>query len=191
MGSSTTNQAVATLVPRLGEARRNEARIFALQIVRDPAYRTNLLLAARNRTIPPGIESLLWHYAFGKPVETVEVGRIGESNYEELSREALINRAVELADRLRLAPRSPDEIEGATDVAITTATTEPPLPAKEVASAMPVVGGNAKPIETSAARAARLARKPSLASLVVDEVGARRVLRDLGVDDANPEGDDV
>lgn len=179
MGSSTTNQAVASLVPKLGEARRNEARLFALQIVRDPRYRAKLMSQAQAGLLSSAVETMLWHYAFGKPVETVEVGRIGESNYEDLSREALINRAIELAERLRSAPRSTDEVEGAaiTDVSYT-AIVSPSIPAAPpVVAAQPVV--SSKPLETAASRAQRLS---STRKLVVDEVAAHRVLRSLGVE---------
>jgi len=48
-------------------------RQFAEQLVNDPVYRRNLrerLLAGK---VPPGVESMLWYYAHGKPRETLEL----------------------------------------------------------------------------------------------------------------------
>ena len=33
----------------------------------DPAYQTSLLRRLRSGSLPGSVESLLWHYAFGKP----------------------------------------------------------------------------------------------------------------------------
>src|SRR5262245_12272325 len=38
---------------RLSRAEKNEARLFALNIVRDPVYRANLMIAARRRKLAP------------------------------------------------------------------------------------------------------------------------------------------
>lgn len=50
-----------------------EVKLAAAQIVDDIVYRQNLFLAMRNRTVAPMIEAMLWHYAKGKPKETVAV----------------------------------------------------------------------------------------------------------------------
>ncbi len=49
-----------------------EVRAAASLIVDDEEYRTELLNAARTRTISPAMECLLWYYAKGKPTEHVE-----------------------------------------------------------------------------------------------------------------------
>lgn len=49
-----------------------EVREAAASIVDDPVYRANLASRARRGKLAPAIESMLWHYAKGKPKETVE-----------------------------------------------------------------------------------------------------------------------
>ncbi len=63
---------------RTSYLQRNEARLFALEIVRDPTYRENLKKAALARKLHPSIEALVMHYAWGKPTERVELGRAGD-----------------------------------------------------------------------------------------------------------------
>jgi hypothetical protein len=107
--------------PRVALAQRQEARLFALMIVRDPVYRANLLVAAQTRTIAPAVEIALLAYAYGKPTERVEVGRPGDfSDLEDLSPEQLAARAQALVNVLvnDVAAETP---EGRTDAAITAA----------------------------------------------------------------------
>lgn len=86
-------------VERLPERRtsylqRNEARLFALRIVRDKTYQDNLFAAARARKLHPSIEALIMHYAWGKPTERVELGAPGTfSDLSELSTTELAERA--------------------------------------------------------------------------------------------------
>jgi hypothetical protein len=75
---------------RLSNAQRNEARLFALQIVRDPAVRTRLLEQARSGRLPPPIMLMLFHYAYGKPPDRLEIGR--GPDLSELSEEQLMAR---------------------------------------------------------------------------------------------------
>ena len=49
-----------------------EVRAAAALIVNDEHYRTELLKAAKERTLSPAMECLLWYYAFGKPTEHVD-----------------------------------------------------------------------------------------------------------------------
>ncbi len=48
------------------------AREAAALIVDDPTYREKLLAAAQARELPPAVETMLWHYAKGKPKETFD-----------------------------------------------------------------------------------------------------------------------
>jgi len=53
-----------------------EAREFANRLIDDPEYRE----ALRRRLIAGtagGVEVLIWHYAYGKPVDRVETGSAG------------------------------------------------------------------------------------------------------------------
>ena len=49
-----------------------EARAVCAAIVDDPAYRKKLVARAKAGELPPAIEAMLWHYAYGKPKEQVE-----------------------------------------------------------------------------------------------------------------------
>lgn len=49
-----------------------EVRNLARAIVDDPNYRESLVMRLKQGTAPQ-METLLWHYAYGKPKETVEV----------------------------------------------------------------------------------------------------------------------
>jgi hypothetical protein len=62
--------------------RRSEARLFALQLIRDPEYRKNLLKALRARTLAPAVECMLYAYAYDKPPQRLEIGQPGD--FEEL-----------------------------------------------------------------------------------------------------------
>lgn len=87
---------------RLQESQRNEARTLALSIVRDPEYQQNLLLHARARLLHPQMETTLWAYAYGKPPDRIEIGRIGDTAHlEDLSKEELAQRCVQLIDFLK------------------------------------------------------------------------------------------
>lgn len=56
---------------------RNKATIEAKRIcsdlVDDPIYRANLQKRLRAGKLAPGMESMLWWYAKGKPKETAEI----------------------------------------------------------------------------------------------------------------------
>ena len=49
-----------------------EAKAACAAIVDDPVYRRKLMAAARARKLPPAVETMLWHYAKGKPKEQFE-----------------------------------------------------------------------------------------------------------------------
>lgn len=50
----------------------DEARKLSKKLLGDPAYRKTLKKRLRAGTIQPGVEALLYYYAYGKPKETVE-----------------------------------------------------------------------------------------------------------------------
>lgn len=63
--------------PKSGRKRIPEglrlAREKAKTILEDPAYNASLLSRARSGTLPHAVEVLLWHYAYGKPIEKIEL----------------------------------------------------------------------------------------------------------------------
>jgi len=64
-----------------------EVRAAATQLVDDPVYRRKLRTDMRARSIAPAMETMLWHYAKGKPVDRQEIGSPGE--FRRLSKEEL------------------------------------------------------------------------------------------------------
>ena len=50
-----------------------EAEAFARGIVESSAYRASLEARVEAGSLPPGVETMLWHYAYGKPKESLEV----------------------------------------------------------------------------------------------------------------------
>ena len=62
-----------------------EAREFARHFLRSSEYSTSVERRILLDELPAGVEVALWHYAFGKPTETVEVAITGVSGLTELS----------------------------------------------------------------------------------------------------------
>jgi hypothetical protein len=50
-----------------------EVREFSASIVDDPAYQQRVRERALAGELPPAIESLLWHYRWGKPKEDAHI----------------------------------------------------------------------------------------------------------------------
>ena len=62
-----------------------EAKAACAAIVDDPVYRRKLKAAALARELPPVVETMLWHYAKGKPKERVEhSGHLELANLESI-----------------------------------------------------------------------------------------------------------
>ena len=82
-----------------------EAKEACARIVDDPVYREKLLSRALKGTLAPPVEVMLWHYAKGKPKETIEhQGQIGVLTPEavaKLSDAELAPQALALAKRAK------------------------------------------------------------------------------------------
>jgi hypothetical protein len=77
-----------------------EVRTAAAAMVSDEVYRAKLMKDLRQRRVSPPVETMLWAYAFGRPVERHEVTTsIGD--FSKLSDEELIARFEETARSLR------------------------------------------------------------------------------------------
>jgi hypothetical protein len=50
-----------------------EAKEFCRGLISDPEYQTKFVKAWRARRLPPGLESMVWSYAFGRPSQYAEV----------------------------------------------------------------------------------------------------------------------
>jgi len=71
------------------------AQSHAKKILESPDYVRNLETRAKAGNLAPAVEAMLWHYAFGKPVETIEVSHHLE-RLEELSDAELVSLEAEL-----------------------------------------------------------------------------------------------
>ncbi len=74
-----------------------DAKEYAGQLVDSPEYRASLNLRLLAGTAG-AIESLLWHYAKGKPVDRVESG--GPGAFADVSTEELRKRLAEALNKL-------------------------------------------------------------------------------------------
>ena len=50
-----------------------EVREFARSLLETPTYKASLIARLEAGILSPAVESMLWHYAHGKPRETVEL----------------------------------------------------------------------------------------------------------------------
>jgi len=79
----------------------NEARDFSAGILRSEEYKLSVKTRAKNGTLPPAVEQLLWHYAYGKPVDRLEISRPDEAELAGLPYDELAAEAELLAQALR------------------------------------------------------------------------------------------
>lgn len=105
---ATTTAQVEVLAParRPGRPRGSHnraiagAREIARALVTRPDYVKSLETQLDTGTCPPGIQQMLWAYAYGKPLEKVEI--IAENRrYHELTDEELQARYLLLGKKLR------------------------------------------------------------------------------------------
>jgi hypothetical protein len=82
-----------------------EVRAAASALVDDPQYRQKLLRDMRKRRVLPAVETMLWHYAKGKPVERHEIATPGD--FSKLSDDELIAQFEAMARSLRAEPSGP------------------------------------------------------------------------------------
>ena len=79
------------------------AKDLAREILQSPEYKQSLLDRITLGQLPAQVECLLYHYAWGKPVERIEMkdttDDIDEMNIEECEQEA--ERLIEIARTLR------------------------------------------------------------------------------------------
>lgn len=57
----------------LQKNRLAEAQTLARELLNDPLYKERLKLRLMSGGLPPALETMLYHYAFGKPIEVVAI----------------------------------------------------------------------------------------------------------------------
>jgi hypothetical protein len=80
-----------------------QIREAATKLVSDPVYWRKLKADIRKRKVHPQMEALIWSYAFGKPIERVELGRVGD--FSKLSDDELMTQFEEASKALRAVGR--------------------------------------------------------------------------------------
>lgn len=90
---------------------RHEAQKFARRLVESEKYRLKLQEDLDKREVAPAIESMLWAYAFGRPIEQVQLSiTAGQEDLSTLSVEELQKRAQALAEQLEQAQQLEEAI---------------------------------------------------------------------------------
>ena len=80
---------------------RGEAASFCRNILTSQTYRDGLEKRLLRGDLPPALECLLWHYAFGKPVENVNVNVNVRDELSSLPADELLARADEVRRQLQ------------------------------------------------------------------------------------------
>ena len=68
--------------------RLSQASAFARKLLDDAMYQEQLKIRLMDGSLPSNIEALLYHYAYGKPVEAIEI--TGNSEIDKMSDEELL-----------------------------------------------------------------------------------------------------
>lgn len=83
---------------------RNDAQIEAKKLLTDPAYTASVLDRIKRGELAPQVETMLWHYAYGKPPDVIQVeGGTLIEQLEQLSDAQLAQRAARAVERLEAA----------------------------------------------------------------------------------------
>jgi ribosomal protein L29 len=85
--------------------RLKEAQDLATQVIDDKEYVQELRARAKNGELPPALETMLWHYRFGKPVDKIVVTE--EDDLAAMSSDELVKHLEELR-RMAAALNPPD-----------------------------------------------------------------------------------
>lgn len=79
-------------------SQKNDVAQWARKVLKNPEYRSRVEQQAIAGTLPTQVEVLLYHYAFGKPVDRVEV-KVSQERLEDLSLDQL---EAQLQEQLRI-----------------------------------------------------------------------------------------
>ena len=94
------------------------ARTRAREILESDEYKLYFERRLQDDTLAPGVESMLWHYAYGKPTDKLEINDRRESELQGMSDEELAARAADLSRQIIARRNAVSEAEESTDEAI-------------------------------------------------------------------------
>lgn len=78
-----------------------EAQAFSRQLLGSAVYRADLEKRLLAGELPPAIEVMLWHYAYGKPVENIALTVNDEQDFSEMSSQDLLAASEKLNAQLQ------------------------------------------------------------------------------------------
>lgn len=93
-----------------------EAKAAAEALVDDPVYRAKLAEDFQARRVHPTIESMIWHYAKGKPKESVELSGGIKVTDDEATREQVRQLDTPVLRKLRELARQREAVLAAAGV---------------------------------------------------------------------------
>lgn len=69
-----------------------EVKALCQRLVEDPVYQAGFVVRLNDGKLAPQLEALVWHYAYGKPKESVDV-KVSTANLDNLPEEEQIKVA--------------------------------------------------------------------------------------------------
>jgi hypothetical protein len=73
-----------------------QGREFAVKLVSDAAYVASVQTRAKAGKLSPGLEALLWYFAFGKPPESLELsGKVNGRDVSQMDTNELLKELKE------------------------------------------------------------------------------------------------
>ena len=82
-------------------ARKNSlAQERAREILEGSEYQDYFERRLQDDSLAPGVETMLWHYAYGKPTDRLEINDQREATLRDLTDEQLAQRAVSISQAI-------------------------------------------------------------------------------------------
>lgn len=72
-------------MPKSTPSQNIAATSLAKRLLESQDYQTNLQKRLEAGILPPAVEAMLWHYAYGKPIDNLSVTHTFMDDLEELS----------------------------------------------------------------------------------------------------------
>lgn len=88
-----------------------EGQAFARGLLTSEDYRNQLKLRIKNGTLQPAVEVMLWHYAYGKPTENININQ-AEQQFESMTTDELMALGEKLMAALAEAQAVESTLQG-------------------------------------------------------------------------------
>lgn len=97
----------------MAKGTRLSVQRFCEEMVNDPSYRHGIKVRLLEGTLPNSLETMIWHYAAGKPTEHVEMNVSEKTDLSKLTASELAERARVLQEFLAQTSAPTDPQAGA------------------------------------------------------------------------------